>query len=200
LTVGCKRGSKDSISRGFRRHREWRRTYSLTYSSPVPQTSDRLQIMTRVNDCEEAAGVTKATAVYAEPQSELPSTQEFDNQAQLFTDDAGKSWVEFRAARGGYKYNLDLFRDGSEVLEKDSPLQSCNTSGILTEPQEIRQFSTIRVRLLFGISCIYTLANTLNLRIRIPFMRCKWSAFHTQWLLADHMLASSGRKTRTAGY
>jgi hypothetical protein len=173
--------------------------------------------MTQVNDCPEAAGVTKATAVYAEPQSELPSTQEFDNQAQLFTDDAEKSWVEFRAARGKDNYNLDLFRDGSEVPEKGTPLQSCDTSsiitrpektrqlpqrtddysgetlrdyskvlekefpwrscdasGILTEPQEIRLLPNIRVRLLFGISCIYTLANTPNLRIRILFMRCKF--------------------------
>jgi hypothetical protein len=173
--------------------------------------------MTQVNDCPEAAGVTKATAVYAECQSELPSTQEFDNQAQLFTGDAEKSWVEFRAAKGGNNYNLDLFRDGSEVSEKGSPLQSCDASriiirpekprqlpqrmdddsgetlrdyskvlgkefpwrscdasGILTEPQEIRQLPNIRVRLLFGLSCIYTLANTPNLRIRILFMRCKF--------------------------
>ncbi|PMD20728.1 hypothetical protein NA56DRAFT_173782 [Hyaloscypha hepaticicola] len=95
--------------------------------------------MTQVNDCPEAAGVTKATAVYAEPQSELPSTQEFDNQAQLFTDDAEKSWVEFRAARGKDNYNLDLFRDGSEVPEKGSPLQSCDTSSIITRPEKTRQ-------------------------------------------------------------
>jgi hypothetical protein len=173
--------------------------------------------MTQVNDCTEVAGVMKATAVYDEPQSELPSTQEFDNQAQLFTDDAEKSWVEFRAARGKDNYNLDLFRDGSEVPEKVSPLQSCDASriitrpeqtrqlpqrtddysgetlrdyskvleqefpwrscdasGILTEPQEIRQLPNIRVRLLFGIACIYTLANTPNHRIRILFMRCKF--------------------------
>ena len=173
--------------------------------------------MTQVNDCPEAAGVTKVTAVNAEPQSELPSTQEFENQAQLFTDDAEKSWVEFHAARGGDNYSLDWFRDGSKVLEKGGPWQSCDASGIitgpektrqlpqrkddysgetlkdnskvlekggprrscdasgiLTGPQEIRQLANILVRLLSGISCIYALANILNLRIRILFMRCKF--------------------------
>ncbi|KAH8749439.1 hypothetical protein BGZ57DRAFT_861392 [Hyaloscypha finlandica] len=95
--------------------------------------------MTQVNDCPEAAGVTKVTAVYAGPQSELPSTQEFENQAQLFTDDAEKSWVEFRAARGEGNYDLDWFRDGSKVLEKSGPRQSCDASGIITGPEKTRQ-------------------------------------------------------------